>query len=193
MKPATFSVRLASLAFAATLGLVVATPLAGAEVAPVDYDKAVKPLLKKYCYDCHGGGEEEGGIVLDDYESLSAALKDFNTWDRVHFNVERMMMPPSEKKAQPSDEERRIITDWIEAQIYKLNPNEPDPGRVTIRRLNKVEYTNSLRDLFGQDFGPAEDFPADDSGYGFDNNGDVLSLSPLMIEKYLKAAEKVVA
>ncbi len=65
----------------------------------------------------------------------------------------------------------------------------PDPGRVTLRRLNRVEYNNTIRDLFGVDFRPADDFPSDDVGYGFDNIGDVLSLPPLLMEKYLAAAE----
>ncbi len=64
-------------------------------------------------------------------------------------------------------------------------------GRVTIRRLNRVEYNNTIRDLVGVDFKPAADFPNDDVGYGFDNIGDVLSLSPLLLEKYLSAAESI--
>ena len=66
-----------------------------------------------------------------------------------------------------------------------------DPGRVTARRLNRAEYNNTIRDLLAIDFQPASDFPADDSGYGFDNIGDVLSLSPILMEKYLAAAEKI--
>jgi hypothetical protein len=67
-----------------------------------------------------------------------------------------------------------------------------DPGRVTLRRLNRAEYNNTIRDLLGVDFQPAKDFPADDVGYGFDNIGDVLSLPPILMEKYLSAAEQVV-
>ncbi len=69
---------------------------------------------------------------------------------------------------------------------------KPDAGRVTARRLNRAEYNNTVRDLLGIDFRPADDFPQDDSGYGFDNIGDVLSLSPVLLEKYLKAAETAV-
>src|SRR5207302_197758 len=64
-------------------------------------------------------------------------------------------------------------------------------GRVTIRRLNRTEYNNTIRDLVGVDFKPADDFPADDVGYGFDNIGDVLTVSPLLLEKYLSAAEMI--
>src|SRR4249920_2199384 len=62
---------------------------------------------------------------------------------------------------------------------------KPNVGRVTLRRLNRLEYNNTIRDLLGVDFKPAEDFPSDDVGYGFDNIGDVLSLPPLLMEKYL--------
>src|SRR5436309_2854188 len=69
---------------------------------------------------------------------------------------------------------------------------KPDPGRVTVRRLNKAEYYNTVRDLVGVDFNPAEDFPSDDVGHGFDNIGDVLTLSPVLMERYLAAAESIV-
>ena len=68
----------------------------------------------------------------------------------------------------------------------------PRSGRVTIRRLNRNEYNNTIRDLLGVDVRPADDFPSDDVGYGFDNVGDVLSLPPILLEKYLAAAERVV-
>ena len=81
---------------------------------------------------------------------------------------------------------------WIESEFDRLDRQAPiDPGRVTARRLNRAEYNNTIRDLTGVDLRPADDFPQDDSGYGFDNIGDVLSLSPGLMEKYLAAAEKV--
>ena len=86
------------------------------------------------------------------------------------------------------------INAWLEAVVLKTDCTGPkDPGRVTIRRLNRAEYNNTIRDLLGIDFHPAEDFPGDDVGYGFDNMGDVLSLSPLLFEKYLAAAETISA
>src|SRR5258705_1674402 len=99
-------------------------------------------------------------------------------------------MPP-EKKPQPTPEERELITAWIQSEIFKCDCDHPDPGRVTIRRLNRAEYNNTIRDLVGVNFQPADDFPADDSGYGFDNIGDVLSVPPVLLEKYLAAAEKI--
>ncbi|HTG45667.1 MAG TPA: DUF1592 domain-containing protein, partial [Verrucomicrobiae bacterium] len=87
--------------------------------------------------------------------------------------------------------EREKINSWIKNILFHVDCNHPDPGRVTIRRLNRSEYNNTIRDLVGIDFQPAADFPVDDSGYGFDNIGDALSLSPLLFEKYLAAAEQV--
>jgi hypothetical protein len=100
-------------------------------------------------------------------------------------------MPPK-KRAQPSPQERETIVAWVESAVLKADCSNPDPGRVTIRRLNRTEYNNTIRDLLGVDFQPADDFPVDDSGYGFDNIGDALSMPPILIEKYLAAAEKIV-
>jgi hypothetical protein len=84
------------------------------------------------------------------------------------------------------------LADWIKYGAFQLDPANPDPGRVTIHRLNRVEYKNTIHDLMGVDFNTDDEFPPDDSGYGFDNIGDVLTVSPLLLEKYLQAAEKIV-
>ncbi|HZN34867.1 MAG TPA: DUF1592 domain-containing protein, partial [Pirellulaceae bacterium] len=100
-------------------------------------------------------------------------------------------MPP-EDAVQPSDAVRRKIASLIEKTIYNIDCDLPaDPGRVTIRRLNRAEYNNTIRDLIGVSFRPADDFPSDDVGGGFDNIGDVLTLPPLLMEKYLAAAERI--
>ncbi len=100
-------------------------------------------------------------------------------------------MPPVDE-AQPTDDERKLLTDWINDRALTVRCNGPAyPGRVTIRRLNRAEYNNTIRDLFGIDFQPAATFPADDTGYGFDNIGDVLTLPPVLLERYLEAAEQV--
>ena len=81
----------------------------------------------------------------------------------------------------------------LEKEMDRLDCSQmANPGRVTVRRLNRTEYDNTIRDLLGVDFKPSEDFPLDEVGYGFDNIGDVLSLSPILLEKYLNAAESVV-
>ncbi|MFM7103068.1 MAG: DUF1592 domain-containing protein, partial [Verrucomicrobiota bacterium] len=99
-------------------------------------------------------------------------------------------MPPP-KKPQPDPAERERVVQWADTTLFPVDPANPDPGRVTLRRLNRVEYDNTIRDLVGVDFQPAADFPQDDVGYGFDNIGDVLSLPPVLWERYLRAAEMV--
>ena len=107
-------------------------------------------------------------------------------------NVRAGIMPPA-GKPRPSDKEVRLLADWIKRDVFGIDPKDPDPGRVTIRRLNRVEYRNTIRDLTGFDFKAEEEFPPDDTGYGFDTIGDVLSVSPLLLEKYMQAAESIVA
>mgnify|MGYP003337446455 FL=1 len=118
---------------------------------------------------------------------------DRKLWDQTLVNVRNREMPPPDKKKQPTLDERAIIQAWIDYEVFKTDPKNPDPGRVTIRRLNRAEYNNTIRDLVGVNFKPAEDFPADDAGYGFDNIGDVLSMPPVLLEKYLTAADKILA
>src|SRR5438045_4021634 len=101
-------------------------------------------------------------------------------------------MPPPQRP-RPAATETESFTKLVGDVFERHDPTaKPDPGRVTVRRLNRVEYNNTIRDLVGVDFNPAEDFPADDVGHGFDNIGDVLSLSPVLMERYLSAAESIV-
>ncbi|MDB6129097.1 MAG: hypothetical protein JWM04_204, partial [Verrucomicrobiales bacterium] len=76
---------------------------------------------------------------------------------------------------------------------FNSNPNDPDPGRVTVRRLNRVEYRNTIKDLMGVDYNTDTEFPPDDTGHGFDNIGEVLTISPMLLEKYLSAAKIIVS
>jgi mono/diheme cytochrome c family protein len=158
---------------------------------PAIYEKQITPLLQKYCYQCHGNGKTKGDLALDSFKTREAVLKSRQTWELVLKNVRVGDMPPDEAKAKPSQAERDQIINWIESQFHQIDPKNPDPGRVTIRRLNRAEYDNTIRDLVGVNFQPAIDFPPDDSGYGFDNIGDVLSLPPVLMEKYLAAADKI--
>jgi len=174
----------ASLVFAAT------ACRGSADSPRYDFRTEIEPILIEYCFDCHGDGMDKGGIALDEHDDLKMVLSDVKLWDHVYSTVEGLLMPPGEK-AQPTDEERQKIVEWIEADVFKLDPKKPDPGRVTIRRLNRDEYNNTVRDLVGVDLRPADDFPADDTGYGFDTIGDVLTLSPALLERYFDAAGRV--
>ena len=158
------------------------------------HDK-VQPYLKKYCNECHTGDQSEAGIVLDGFSTDAddgPARKDRKTWERVVRMLEAGAMPPGDHAVRPKPEETTAVVAWMDERVFRVDCALPnDPGRVTVRRLNRNEYNNTVRDLFGVTVRPADDFPSDDVGYGFDNIGDVLSLPPLLMEKYLDAAEKV--
>lgn len=165
----------------------------GAEPAGApEYQQRVLPILQKYCFDCHGDGMSKGEVALDQYPSLAQHFENHEMWLAVWKNLQSQLMPPA-KKPQPSAEEQRVIFDWIERAVFKVDPANPDPGRVTIRRLNREEYHNTVLDLLGVDFDVTEAFPPDDTGYGFDTIGDVLNLSPILLEKYLDAAQEIVS
>ncbi|RYD60698.1 MAG: DUF1587 domain-containing protein, partial [Verrucomicrobiaceae bacterium] len=159
--------------------------------AAPDFAKDVKPVLESYCFKCHADGKKKGGVTFDSAKTTGAP-DDHKFWDAVLENMKSGTMPPDDAK-QPSLEDREKLTQWIEAVVFAVDPDKPDPGRVTIRRLNRTEYNNTIRDLVGVEFEAGADFPADDSGYGFDNIGDVLSLPPVLFERYLQAAEKVMS
>lgn len=169
------------------LSILLAPILAAGDVT---FEKEIKPLLEDYCFDCHGDGASKGDFTMDEYDNLSAHLDDIDHWLAVWRNVRSQIMPPP-KKDQPDLAEKRQLMGWIEKRVFKLDPNNPDPGRVTIRRLNRVEYYYAIKDLLGVEYETWENFPADDTGYGFDTIGDVLSISPILMEKYLEAASTV--
>ena len=163
------------------------------ELVPIPdrIQKDVTPLLQKYCIGCHGAEKPKGGLNLSEYHSELSVLKGRKVWETGQRMVRASEMPP-EGSPQPSLEERELLLNTISATLNAVDCNKAaDPGRVTIRRLNRVEYDNTIRDLCGVSFHPADDFPADDIGYGFDHIGDVLSLPPVLFEKYMAAAERI--
>ncbi|HSI65354.1 MAG TPA: carbohydrate-binding domain-containing protein, partial [Candidatus Saccharimonadia bacterium] len=164
--------------------------LAQAERGKETFDKKVMPVLQQYCYDCHADGMDKGNFALDKHADFKALMGDKKFWDNVREHVDTHVMPP-ENKDQPTNVDREAITKWIEDEVFWVDPKRPDPGHITLRRLNRVEYNNTIRDVFKMDSRPATSFPPDDTGYGYDNIGDVLTLSPLLMEKYMKAARKV--
>ncbi len=154
------------------------------------FERDVLPVIKQYCIDCHSGEDATADLALDKYKNVVSVLKDHRIWESIAQNVAESHMPPR-KMPQPSRQQRDRLVQWIESTLSQAFCDIGDPGRVTMRRLNREEYNNTIRDLFHVDFKPAADFPSDDIGYGFDNIGDVLSISPLLMEKYLDAAEAI--
>ena len=156
---------------------------------PVIFETHVRPLLDQHCFSCHGE-RKRAGLDLRQYETAASVTRDRPTFEAVLQNLEGRLMPP-ENKLQPSADERAQLVAWLKRELFYVDCSKPDPGRVTLRRLNRTEYNNTIRDLVGVDFHPADDFPMDDVGYGFDNIGDVLSLPPVLLEKYLAAAGRI--
>lgn len=173
-------------------GIVVgARDARGSEPASVErYHDAIEPILIDYCYRCHAEGTIKGGVAFDE-GSAADLLNRRDLWWSVLQNVRAGIMPPA-GKPRPTSEEVQTLARWVKRDVFGIDPNDPDPGRVTVRRLNRIEYRNTIRDLMGIDFKAEEEFPADDTGYGFDTIGDVLSVSPLLLEKYFQAAEAIV-
>ncbi len=151
-----------------------------------------RPVLVKHCYDCHGDGANKGKVAFDGFKSDEELLATRDLWTNVLKNLRADLMPPA-SRPRPTVAEKRRLEAWIKRDALGIDPRNPDPGRVTIRRLNRVEYRNTIRDLMGFDFKVEEELPPDDTGYGFDNIGDVLTVSPMLLEKYMQAAEVIAA
>ena len=170
------------------------TPLAGQGVDPasrtLQFNSKIKPFLSKYCYDCHGEGSSKGQVSLDDPQKGAHQMDNRELWLQIWEYLRSDLMPPA-KKEQPEIAERQEILHWIERNVFLLDHENPDPGRITMRRLNRVEYGHTIQDLLEVEFDVTDNFPPDDTGYGFDTIGDVLTISPLLMEKYFLAAEQI--
>ena len=167
-----------------------ATPAAKAAVPTyAEFQKTVQPFLAAHCYECHGPDDTEGDVRLDTFKDDASLAKGIPTFEKAIKMLSTRKMPPKDEP-RPTEDEYNSVVAWMNkytANYYLSGPI--DPGRVTIHRLNRVEYDNTVRDLLAIDIHPADSFPADDAGDGFDNNGDALTIAPVLFEKYIKAAE----
>ena len=155
------------------------------------FDAKVKPILKNTCSGCHNASLASGDLNLQPYLDPASVFEDRATWEKIAHKIEVGEMPPEGMPRPPQAQMTALLT-FIQGQFEKADSLvKPDPGRVTAKRLNRNEYRNTVRDLLGVDFRADKDFPTDDSGYGFDNIADILTVSPLLMEKYLNAAEAI--
>jgi hypothetical protein len=162
------------------------------EGTPTAFQENIVPFLQMYCVQCHAGEDGEADLSFDRFQDSAKVQEEYALWERVLRMLDEREMPPDGEE-QPSEVELREVVEAIQAELDAFDcSGERRPGRVTIRRLNRTEYNNTLRDLLGIDFRPADDFPSDDVGHGFDNIADVLSMSPILVEKYLDAAESAI-
>jgi len=157
-------------------------------------DQTLRPWLEKHCYACHGDEVQEAGIEVNDLKHPSDFFRDHTRWEKVYRMVNAGAMPPAGHDPMPDKQSLEQIAKLLYDELYNFDCElVQHPGRSTLHRLNRAEYNNTIRDLFGISLTPADKFPQDDVGEGFDNIGDVLSVPPLLMEKYLDAAEEVAA
>ena len=158
--------------------------------ALTEFQKSVLPVLSARCVGCHSAQLKSGNLNLEQFRNASLAPQQIEIWKKVRDRLTAGTMPPP-PAAPLSKVESAAVVGWIDQIAGASASGAIDPGRVTARRLNRVEYDNTIRDLLGVTLRPATEFPTDDSGYGFDNIGDVLSLSPLLMEKLMSAARRI--
>jgi len=157
-----------------------------------DFPQKIQPMVARYCYECHGEQDAQAELNLAAVDTPLKVLEDRKRWLEVVAKLSTEEMPPEDHSPQPTADERKLLVEWLTELVNDIDcRGSPDPGRVTLRRLNRREYRNTVRDLVGVDYEPSAEFPGDDTGYGFDNIGDVMSLPPILMEKYLAAAEEI--
>jgi hypothetical protein len=169
--------------------LLLAAATAGfAQTANGRFESSVRPILEKQCFQCHGEKVQTAGVNFSVFNDGATAARSPELWHKVRDRISSHLMPPPPLPGL-SALDAAAITGWIDTlAAAPVAGAAPDPGRVTARRLNRVEFNNTIRDFLGITTRPADDFPIDNQGYGFDNIGDVLTLSPMLMEKYMAAA-----
>jgi len=146
-------------------------------------------FLAEYCTACHNNRQRVSGLSLENLKANEIGT-DAELWETVLEKLKAREMPPA-GLPRPSQAAEKQFTDWLESELGHVAAANPNPGHPTIHRLNRNEYSNAVRDLLDLDVKPGDDLPLDDSGYGFDNIGDVLSFSPVLLERYMSVARTV--
>ena len=154
---------------------------------PPDYHATIS----KYCVGCHNERTKAGGLALDamDYSNIPAGAA---VWEKTIKKLQVGMMPP-QGAPQPDSATRGQLVTWLATSLDGAARATPNPGRPVLHRLNRAEYANAVHDLLALDVDPSTLLPPDDSAYGFDNVGDVLGMSPVLLERFMEAASKVSA
>jgi hypothetical protein len=147
-----------------------------------------RAVLDRYCVTCHNQRLKTGGLALDALD-LTHPSEHAEVWEKVVRKIRTGAMPPV-GRPRPDKSLAESVTSWLEAELDRAALEHPNPGRPTLHRLNRGEYRNVIRDLLAIEIDPAL-LPADNAAYGFDNNADALSLSPVLTERYLEAAAKI--
>jgi mono/diheme cytochrome c family protein len=148
-------------------------------------------LLDTYCSRCHNDDDKVASLSIDDLRDVDLTQgAHVDEWEKILRKTSQGDMPPADKP-QPDAPTRAAFVHWLETALDRYAAAHPDPGRATIRRLNRVEYANAVHDLLALDVDLSRELPQDNSGYGFDNIADVLSVSPTLMDRYLTVAGKI--
>jgi mono/diheme cytochrome c family protein len=150
-----------------------------------------RSVVDKYCVTCHNQRLKTGGLALDSSE-LSNVAAHADVWEKVIRKVEAGMMPPA-GVPRPDAATKKALVASLEGVLDRAAKTSPNPGRPLVHRLNRAEYANAIRDLLAVNLDVSSLLPPDDSSAGFDNNADVLGLSPVLLESYLTAGERISA
>ena len=153
--------------------------------SPADHQQ----FLTRYCQGCHNDRAKTGGLSVQPLNIANLAAND-ETWEKMLRKISLGEMPPS-GATRPPKQSLTEFTSWLSASLDRNAAQHPNPGRATLRRLNRVEYANAIRDLLDLDIDASRDLPADDTGFGFDNIADVLTVSPTLMDRYVRVASNV--
>jgi len=174
------------------VGFAVAATSGGSALAQTT-SAPERAMFSDYCVVCHNDMRVTGGLSLEhvDLSRLAVDADETEVWENIARKLRTRAMPPPGRQ-RPSESQYEAVAARVETELDDAAEAAPNPGRrPAVHRLNRAEYTNTIRDLFALEVDGAVLLPADDSGYGFDNIADVLSVSPMLTERYLSAARKI--
>ncbi len=160
--------------------------------ASVSFESDIRPLLDEYCFRCHGEKKQKGDVQLSSFHTKRMLIEEHKLWQEVIHQIRSEEMP--EEEPLPTPAERALLVDWLEQTLNEIDWSKvKNPGRVTMPRLTKTEYNNTMRDLLGIDIRPGDTFSEDGEGQsGFNNDRDNLFITPVQMEKYFEAAERAI-
>src|ERR1700722_3206837 len=150
---------------------------------------ASRALIQHYCAGCHNNQLKTAGVTLQGLD-LTSVASNAELLERVLRKFKSGQMPPP-GLPHPDSTSAAAFREWLEGALDAEGAAHPNPGHPAIHRLNRAEYSNAVRDIFDLDIDTNSLLPVDDSGYGFDNIGDVLSVSPTLLDRYLSVARKI--
>ena len=175
------------IAFAGTISLPAAIQETPVPVSPPAAQ--YRALLNRYCVTCHSERLRTAELTLEKID-VAKVSEDAEVWEKVIRKLRTSAMPPS-GLPRPDPTDYDSFATYLETELDRAAAANPNPGRPSIQRLNRTEYANAIRDLLAVEIDEGSLLPADDSRYGFDNVGDVLTVSPLLLERYMSAGRKI--